>query len=680
MKKTLFLWTLLLSVICAVGCQKAAQDTDNPTPQPQPNPTPDAKPEITLTEVEITYNTFTFEVSTTAAGEFGYAVVAEGAKSPSIDEIFARNTAEVETSKVITVKDLNDNTNYTLLAVLRATNGGTLSEPKKIKFTTPDDGVDSPITIDNVGYDNATFTISLPGDLIFQCIDKASLEYYNQTPESYIQTAGIGIADKGPLTVEWYDGGSYGVYEMRMREDSEYYVIAANCDSQKNITGKIYVEKFRTLRKPVSEAGITTQFMNIGSTSVEIMTQPDNTVVEYYVLVRDKIWSDGIIDGYGETMLHTLVKSPNAGSWHLSGDNCDTWSGLTPETNYYCHILVVDNKGAEALTRIEFTTKAKQLAAPTVEFSVSEDSTNPHNTLYLNLRSDSAASVKVVFRATADVHTKRVEGYDDEYIVNNFGTEIGQVDIDAINNTGLSIKMEDLWPEVEYTAMVIVMNAEQTATFKATTYTTPKQAAAPRVESELFTSLLGEWQMTYTLIQENGIEATVSDVVTIAQGVDEKTNADYRDQNRLVILGFPFNVSAQGEYSEIPVYRPDQLLEALPNYYSKGKNLIYRDYGPKIFLEIGQGDVLTVPSSKGEYLYNWDELGYLNFFGCDYDNEFTAPATFPVTLTDNGDTLTIGAYHSGEEFGYGIYRPSVFLNDYKLKACATTDIVLKRVK
>lgn len=672
MKKLFSIFALFATIAMAVGC--------NPdTPEPTPNPG-GTKPEITLTEVEVLANKFTFEVSTNVAGELGYAVVADGYKTPGINELFTHNTATIKDNATITIEKLNDNTKYTLFAVLRATDGGTLSDPKKLTFTTPDDGVDSPITIDNVGYDNATFTINLPGTILFQCIDKASLEYYSQTPEDYISTPGIGIQDKGPLTVEWSDGGSYGVYEMRMREDSEYYVIAASCDNQKNITGKIYVEEFKTLRKPTSEAGITTNLMSIGSTSVEIMTQPDDTVVEYYVYVRDKAWSDGIVAGYGESMLMTLVKSPSAGSWHLSDDNYDTWGGLTPETDYYCHILVIDNKGAEALTRIEFTTTAKQLSAPTLEMSVTEDANSPHNTLYLNLRSDSAASAKVVFRATADVHAKRLEGYDDEYIVNNYGTEISAVDIDAINNTGLSIKMENLWPEVEYTVMVSVKNAEHTETFKTTTYTTPKQAAAPRVESELFTSLLGEWQMTYTLIQENGITATVSDVVTIAQGVDAKTNADYRDQNRLVILGLPFNVSAQGVYSALPVYSPAALLNALPNYYSKGQNLIYRDYGPKFFLEIGQGDVLTVPTSKGEYLYNWDTIGYLNFYGCDYDNQFTAPATFPVTISDGGDTLTIGACHSGEEFGYGIYRPAVFLNDYQMKACATSDIVLKRVK
>ena len=407
MRKSLFLWTLIASVICAVGCQKGPDG-------PDPKPNPGTKPEISLTAGEVTYNSFTFEVSTNVAGDLGFAVVAEGAKNPTIDEIFSRNTKSVESSATITVEGLNDNTTYTLFAILRATNGGTLSEPQKISFTTPDDGVDNPITIDNVGYNNATFTINLPGKLLFQCIDKASLEYYGQSPEDYIQTAGIGIPDDGPLTVEWIDGSNYGNYEMRMREDSEYYVIAANCDSSNNITGEIFTQEFKTLRKPVSEAGITTNFMEIGSTSVTIMTEPDSTVSEYYVYVRDKVWSDGIVSGYGESMLQTLVKNPSAGSWHLTDDNYDTWGGLTPETTYYCHIVVIDNKGAEALTRIEFTTTSKQLAAPTVELSVTEDNVNPHNTLYLNIRSDIAASVKVVFRPTADVHEKRVEGFEDQ--------------------------------------------------------------------------------------------------------------------------------------------------------------------------------------------------------------------------------------------------------------------------
>ena len=79
-----------------------------------------------------------------------------------------------------------------------------------------------------------------------------------------------------------------------------------------------------------------------------------------------------------------------------------------------------------------------------------------------------------------------------------------------------------------------------------------------------------------------------------------------------------------------------------------------------------------------QFFISSDEDIICEGYGCDYDNQWTAPATFPVTLSDDGNTLTIGAYKAGEEFGYGNYRPSVFLNDYQLKACATSNIVLTR--
>ena len=48
-------------------------------------------------------------------------------------------------------------------------------------------------------------------------------------------------------------------------------------------------------------------------------------------------------------------------------------------------------------------------------------------------------------------------------------------------------------------------------------------------------------------------------------------------------------------------------------------------------------------------------------------------------FSEDGNTLTIGAYHSGAEFSYGVYRPSVF-RDNDMWSVATSDIVLKRVK
>lgn len=673
MKKSFFLWALIASVFCAVSCDK---DPVNPN-----EPTPGTKPEITLTAGEATANAFTFEVTTNVAGQLGYAVVAEGNTNPSIDEIFARNTVDIESTATITIEELNDNTNYTLFAILRATNGGTLSDPKKLTFTTLQDDSNNPIRIEDVGYDNARFSINLPGKILFQCIDKAYLDSVNQTIESYFTTEGIGIRENGPVTIEWVNGVMYGPYEMRMREDSEYYVIAASCDDATpypNITSEIYYKSFKTLRKPVSEAGVTTQLKDIDSTSVKIETTPDTTVAEYYVWVRSVADYDYYVSAGGEAIIYSLIQREDSGSWKLSAANEGVYGGLTPETDYYCLIFVKDNKGAQALSKISFRTTAKTLGAPEIEMSVTEPSTNPHNTLSLNLYCEGAAEGKVVFRPTADVAARRDNGYSDEQLVSSYGTTLTAEQIASIASTGLSITMEDLWPEVEYTAIVSIKNAEKTETIKATTHTTPKQAAAPRVESQLFTSLLGEWELTYTFVQENLQEVTATETVTIAQGVDDKTNADYRDQNMLVILGFPFESTPQGVYTQMPVYLPADLLKEAEDYYAKGHNLIYRDYGPKIFLQIAEGDVITMPTSRGCYFYNWAAEGYLNFYGCDYENQMTAPATFPVTLSADGNTLTIGAYHSGAEFGYGVYRPAVFLNDSKLEACALGDIVLKR--
>lgn len=679
MRKLFNIFALIASVMFVVGCQP-----DNPTPEP--NPGDNTKPEITLTAVETTATSFTFEVETTVAGTLGYAVVSKGYATPTFDEMFARNSEEITDKATITINDLNGGTEYAVYAILRAKGSNTLSNPQKLSFTTEEDNSNSPIKIKNIGYDNVTFSIELPGNILFQCIDKAYLEYMGLTIEEYFSTQGIAIRDSGPIEVEWVNGNRYGDYEMRMTEDSVYYIIAAKSDGATpypNITSEIYYKEFKTLRKPVSDAGITTQLSDITSTSVRITTTPDSYVSEYYVWVRTVQDYDYYVSVGGEAIVRSMIKRGDSGSWHLTQANDAVCEGLVPDTDYYCLILVKDRSDAESFTKIPFKTTGKTLSAPEITMSITEPTKNAHCSLNLNLYSEGAASVKVVFRPTADVAERRAEGYSDEYIAANMGTPLSAEQVASISTTGLTILMEELWPEVEYTALVSVQNAEKTETIKATTHSTPAQAPAPRVESELFTSLLGEWKLEYDLMQENLKEFRVSAIVTIAQGADQKSSTDYRNQNRLVVLGFPFDVSSGGDLSDIPVVTPDELLEARPNYYSYGKNLVYRDYGPKFFIEIGENDTITVPTSRTCHLYNWHELGSLSFYGCDLENEWIAPVTFPVTLSADGNTLVIGECEAGEEFGYGTYRPSVFLNNTatpQLKSCALSDIVLTRVK
>jgi len=674
MRKTFLLWSIITAALFAVGC---SQDSGTDDKQPTP-PTP-VTPEISIKEVEVTANSFTFEITTNTPGEYGFVCVKDGFEIPHFQDWFAHNSGEVTDKATATIDHLTDNSTYNLYVVLRSAADGAYSDPQRLTFTTPDDGVANIIAIDSATYDQIVFTINIPGSYVFQCIDKAYLEYVGQDPESYISTPGIGIPAQGTQTVEWYDGGKYGDYDMRVREDSDYYVIAAITDGQE-ITDQIFIEEVRTPKKPHSNAGITTELKDITSTSVTIATTPDSSVAQYYVYVRDKAWADSIIDAYDEKMLATLVKTPSAGAWNLTAANEQIWGGLIPSTEYYCMIVLVDNAGAEALTILDFTTAAASDTAPTVELSLTNPQENGHNTLSLNIYSAKAASVRVAFNTKADITALRNNDKSDEYILNNYGMDLNAEQVEAVRTTGLSLAMNDLFPKVEYIAIVSVKNVEQTATIKAATKATTAKAVPARVESNLFTSLQGEWEVSYSLVQYNLVETNIYNApVTIAQGVDATTEKEYRDQNRLVVLGWPFNVTAHGVHESIGLATPADLMSAEPTYWGAYPELAYRDYGPKIFLEIGAGDVVTVPSSRGEYLYNWSEDGILYFFGCDVNNNWTAPATFPVTVSADGNTITIGACYSGEEYGFGVYRPSVFRGS-DLWAVATSDIVLKRVK
>ena len=676
MRKLFTLCATIFGILSLVGC------TDDTTTPQTPSGGGSVTPEISLSEVSTTPDSITFEVVANVAGTIGYAVAPEGYKAPNADTWFTANSADVVAgSTEVTLSGLNDDTNYTLYVMLRSKDGGQLSAPKTLKFTTPDDGIANPITVLNTTYTTIKFSIDIQGSYVYQCIDEAYLNYNNLTIEEYIQMPGIGINGQGPMEIEWIDGLQFGAYTMHVREDSKYYVVAAITSGQ-TITNQIYYRETHTPKRPQSSAGLTTELKDITATSVTVKTTPDSSVTSYYVYVRDKAWSDGIVAGYGESMLATLVKYPNAGAWILTAANEAVWGDLLPETEYICHVLVVDNKGAEALSLIPFATGAATSSAPKVEASLTLGTSDAHEALYLNLYSEEAHSVRVAFNTLADVDELRSSNKTDAQIANDsmYSIALSGEQVAAIKSTGLSLKQEDLFPGVEYVAIVSVKNAEQKETIKVMANVTAAKPVPARVESSLFTSLLGEWEVSYPLVQFNSVDVNITNAkVTIAAGADDETADYYRSHNRLVVQGWPFNVEADGTHKPMPYYSPADLKETSA-YWRDFPALALRDFGPKIFLEIAEGDVITVPSSRSEYLYNWAADGTFYFYGADLQNEFTAPASFPVTLSADGNTLTIGVCNSGAEFGYGNYRPSVFRYGTEAWALATGDIVLKRVK
>ena len=238
--------------------------------------------------------------------------------------------------------------------------------------------------------------------------------------------------------------------------------------------------------------------------------------------------------------------------------------------------------------------------------------------------------------------------------------------------------MENLWRSTDYTCVVCAISAEQIETTASITATTNPEPVPTRVESDLFESLVGEWEISYEFMDYNYQQQVIEGaIVRIAAGVDDESAQEYRSLNRLVILDYPFQ--ADWEINPIPSYVPEDLFKY--SYWNNNKSLAYRDYGPKFFLEIDANGNITIPTALNYNFYGWSD-NVMQFYGCDYDNQKTAPATFPVTLSDDGNTLTIKAHVSGSEFNNGVYRPAVFMKQSsgdKMWNAAITDIVLTRV-
>ncbi|MBR2368399.1 MAG: hypothetical protein IKA81_07330 [Alistipes sp.] len=676
MKRLFSFWAILVSVLFAIGCD----NTETPTP-PTPDE-PNLKPEITLTPLETTAYTFTFDIQVNEPCEYGYYVASslDTTPVPDMPTWFDYNKGEVESSTVVTIENLTTNTPYTLYVVARSIADGELSAVKTLEFTTEDDGKFKPIEIISVETNSFTFKVNIDGRFAFLAFEEAYLSLFG-TAENYLTQK--NILEYGPKEIVWEDGGTYGYEMMTVKPNMNYIIVATACDEngrflddEGNFINEVYTATVTTKSKDHSQSKVEIQLNNITSTSVDIKAIPDDTVSTFYIFVQDTETFEKNLEIYGEGAYMSVMKS--AYSWSSTTTLERTWGNLTPSTPYNLLLLVVDRAGGEAFSWIEFTTLEPSGPAATLEAELVAANENPHKTLELRIKTN-GTSAKYAFNTTADVNTERKKGMTDNDIAANRGAELTAEQMSEATSTGVSIKLEELWPETEYTAIVRVLTAEKIETVKALTFTTPAKPLPARVESSLFEKLVGEWEVSYSYIDYMGDSQSINGaVVRIAAGVDDVTSEVYRSNNRLVILDWPY----QSNWEEVDYtsFTPKDLMNSNA-YWKENPNLAYRDYGPKVFLEIGNGDTITMPTEKNSYFFNPKFVdGYtLYFFGTDYAKGQNAPCAFPVTLSNDGNTLTIGAYVSGAEFYYGTYRPAVWYDEAAIRNCATSDIVLRRV-
>jgi len=252
-----------------------------------------------------------------------------------------------------------------------------------------------------------------------------------------------------------------------------------------------------------------------------------------------------------------------------------------------------------------------------------------------------------------------------------------------------------------------------------------RPADAPRVESELFDKLTGEWTATasvsvldsqagtfvpvseprqvkvtvqggieYTdqapsIIQENNPLWDPAEIAMYWEQYKEEAalfNSGVRGQNRLLCTGFGFE-ETEPFAGRLQLQTPLDLF-ARPDYSSTVANL-FVNFGPKWYFQIAEGDKVTVPvnidtigslcswaDGTDYYMMGWNfSDGQSSFLYYDPTAAADADLTlhFPVTVSDDCNTITI---HPFEFDGKKYYPSTTYFSKTTAGAAETTKTII----
>lgn len=463
---------------------------------------------------------------------------------------------------------------------------------------------------------------------------------------------------------------------------ADYVILAAVCDEKGVIKGEITSVSVTTKEVEYSKAQIVVEQDLDKTTSLALAVKitPDEAVDSYYAVPFEK---DDYELNYKDMARPELMKMLLRYSEPLQGVQTKVWDvGIAPNTDYcgvvYGMVGDVPTEIVETVCR----SGEPQMALPTIEVTIvpgdGTDGYDPHKSLIVTMKAANASSGYYYFDTKSNYEANLEYGYTDETLPKNYGNPIDSESIVLmLEPEGAVNSHRKLHPDTEYVVIVSVANTEGSVALAKELARTATAPMLPPVESELFTTLQGEWTATMTgRVGGMGGGIEVSFPVTIAAGADEQTAADYRAQNRLVCLGFDYD-------GALPYFTPEDLMAGkVPGTESynpwEGNEVAARqDYGPKWFLEIASDGTVSVPADD-ETLFHYLK-NYKNYLiGMSGEgNYYLFGKRFEVEISEDLQTLTVKGY----EADGAIYYPSVIYDgygEYGIDYQGSSDIVLTR--
>lgn len=602
-----------------------------------------------------------FSIKSDAAADYAYVIKESGSSySPTAEELFETGTIGQFENGVATVTtlDVEGGKTFDLYVAVRSINPYVYSEVSKIDLSTNIDYSDI-VTLDRIGKTDFRYHVEYPEGarsvkhVIVKKTDyeaiKSILAMFGEVSyESYLKVFGHDVSEPTDVAIDKFQAYGFDT-NIHVYTATDYLLMGGVVTE----TGDIDPANFKCIEFQTRPAGVCPNDIQVSitttSTTASISLTPDPEITDYRVYVDKKDEFD-YWRREGEAQIRSVVigywdDSTNPVQRAYSGNVVIEPKGLVPNTNYVIGIVGFDSERRECVKYIDFRTGEPVGPKPEITISKASDGiTAPWKSAAYNVKVKNAVSAIYGFFVKSQVDEVLSYGTSMSDIIKNNGMYATDDQFNGmISSDGVTFETSELQPNTQYVFGVYAVNDEYVSECKTVTFTTDM---LPILGGEVRNNMPGHYTASTT--DENG--AIVTFPVTIKTGVNNATETEYFQANRLVSIGF-------GPASKFPYSSPADLISA-----GKSEAEANQLYGPKWFIEFRE-DGIVVPKPEG---LKWK----MGNFGTEKDSYLwaigTRPSTggpidnlydFPVEVSNDGNTITVNGWYNKNVGCY--YYPSM---------------------
>lgn len=306
------------------------------------------------------------------------------------------------------------------------------------------------------------------------------------------------------------------------------------------------------------------------------------------------------------------------------GDTVDFCSnaGYRGDMDYVIYAFYWDVNSTDVqVTTVEFRTPSP--VESTENVAISFDSVEPTTMNVVCEPTSGVVAYYYYFAESVQVDAMLAEMEDDIAYISYHAMNVSTKHTEAMTKQQIGLKAE-----TEYCAIVVLIDKDGNRRQVSAKQSTAKVVGSERVESELFESLLGEWQGTQLIYDGFSDPYMSSFTVTIVDSV-EGYDHNYREHNQLVAL-------VDG-WANIAYYGVDALA-------AEGIEDPEEKFGPKWVLNIAEGDVVTIDGRARTSVIGWLFMGHCFMVsGVADGSALTNDNDLNVTVSEDGNTINISS-------------------------------------